>query len=193
MTRTVLQIDASARQTGSMSRALSARIVEKLSPAKIIRRDLADPLPLIDENWIAANFTPASDRDALQQDRLRLSDQLVAELRAADTVVIGLPVYNFSVPSGLKAWIDLVARAGETFRYTPEGPHGLLAGKRAILAVASGGTAVGSEIDFATPYMRHVLRFFGIEDIEIVAADQLAIDPDASKTAADSAIEALAA
>ena len=111
----------------------------------------------------------------------------------ADTIVIGTPIYNFSVPSTLKAWIDLVARVGVTFNYTETGPVGLLEGKRAIIAVASGGTQAGSDIDFATTYLRHVLGFIGITDVELVAADQLSMDEEGSMQRAKSAIEALAA
>ena len=107
--------------------------------------------------------------------------------------MIGLPIYNFSVPAAFKAWIDLVARAGLTFSYSENGPKGLLEGKRAVLAIASGGTAVGSEIDFATDYAKHVLGFIGITDVDVVAADQLAIDADSSVKNAHKAIGELAA
>ncbi|WP_170343389.1 FMN-dependent NADH-azoreductase [Ruegeria arenilitoris] len=193
MTKTILHIDASARRTGSATRDLSARIVQHLGASRIIRRDLATPLPLLTEDWIAANFTPADQRDATQRDLLALSDELVKELQQADTVVIGLPIYNFSVPAAFKAWIDLVARAGLTFSYTENGPKGLLEGKRAILAIASGGTAVGSEIDFATGYARHVLGFIGIHDVDVVAADRMALDPEAALSNAQKAVAELAA
>ncbi|WP_170373298.1 FMN-dependent NADH-azoreductase [Ruegeria arenilitoris] len=193
MTKTILHIDASARRTGSATRDLSARIVRHLGASRIIRRDLATPLPLLTEDWITANFTPADQRDATQRDLLALSDELVKELQQADTVVIGLPIYNFSVPAAFKAWIDLVARAGLTFSYTENGPKGLLEGKRAILAIASGGTAVGSEIDFATGYARHVLGFIGIHDVDVVAADRMALDPEATLSNAQKAVAELAA
>ncbi len=193
MTHTILHIDSSARQTQSTTRALSEQIIEKFEGAAVIRRDLAQPLPLIDEAWIAANFTPEEDRTDAQRDILALSDQLLDELQAADVIVIGLPIYNFSIPANLKAWVDLVARAGKSFRYTADGPQGLLTGKRALLAMASGGTRAGSEIDFATGYLRHILGFIGITDVEIVAADQMAIDPDASMRAANDAIGRIAA
>lgn len=193
MTKTILHIDASARRTGSATRDLSARIVQHLGAGRIIRRDLATPLPLLTEDWITANFTPADQRDATQRDLLALSDELVKELQQADTVVIGLPIYNFSVPAAFKAWIDLVARAGLTFSYTESGPKGLLEGKRAILAIASGGTAVGSEIDFATGYARHVLGFIGIHDVDVVAADRMALDPEAALSNAQKAVAELAA
>ncbi len=193
MTKTILHIDASARRTGSATRDLSDRVVKHLGAGRIIRRDLASPLPLLTEDWIAANFTPADQRDAVQRDQLALSDELVNELQQADTIVIGLPIYNFSVPAAFKAWIDLVARVGLTFSYTENGPKGLLEGKRAVLAIASGGTAVGSEIDYASGYAKHVLGFIGIQDVDVVAADQLAIDPDASVQHAHKAVSELAA
>ncbi|SNR65762.1 FMN-dependent NADH-azoreductase [Puniceibacterium sediminis] len=193
MTNHVLRIDASARHDGSVSRDLTDKVLAKLSPAEVTTRDLSTPLPLIDSTWIGANFTPSDNRSDDQKSTLALSDTLIAEVMAADTLVIGLPIYNFGVPSGFKAWIDLVARAGVTFRYTENGPEGLLTGKRAILAVASGGTEVGSDYDFATSYARHVLGFIGITDVSVVAADRLMVDPEASKKAANDQIAALAA
>ena len=159
----------------------------------MIHRDLAQPLPLLTEDWVAANFTPANQRSDQQRAILELSDTLVAELEAADTIVIGAPIYNFGLPAALKAWVDLVARAGRTFRYTENGPLGLLEGKRAIIALASGGTKSGSEIDFATPYLKHVLGFLGIHDVTVIAADQLGKDSDTKLAAATSQIETLAA
>ena len=193
MTQTVLHIDASARTQGSTSRDLTAKIVARLNADTVIRRDLTSALPHLTEDWINANFTPADDRDAVQRDLLSLSDQLVDEAIAADTLVIGVPIYNFAVPASLKAWIDLMARVGRTFTYTETGPEGLLKGKRAIIAVASGGTQVGSDIDFATGYLRHMLGFIGITDVQFVAADALMADADAAMARANSAIEAIAA
>lgn len=181
MTNTVLHIDASARFAGSVSRDLSARIAAKHTGARIIARDLAEtPLPHVTEDWVAANFTPADSRTPAQQAVLSQSDALVAELKEADTIVIGLPVYNFSIPAALKAWIDLVARVGLTFNYTEQGPVGLLTGKRVIVALASGGTEAGSEIDHATPYLKFILGFMGITDVTVIAADRLGIDAEAS-------------
>ncbi|WP_424968030.1 FMN-dependent NADH-azoreductase [Dinoroseobacter sp. S375] len=189
----VLRIDSSPRSDASISRALADRIVDRLAPAQISARDVSPGLPVIDADWIGANFTPAAERSPTQIETLALSDTLVAEVQAADVVVISLPIWNFGIPASLKAWIDLVARAGLTFQYTAEGPKGLLEGKRAILAIASGGTEVGSQIDFATEYMKHVLGFIGIHEVEIVAADRLMVDAEASHAKADAAIEALAA
>jgi len=170
MTNTILRIDASARHQGSVSRDLTDRIVARYKGATVITRDLADDVPLVDEAWVGANFTPASDRTEAQKQALAISDTLVGELRAADTLVIGLPIYNFAVPASFKAWIDQIVRAGETFRYTATGPVGLLAGKKAIVAVASGGVSLGSEMDFASGYVRHVLGFVGITDVTFVDA-----------------------
>ena len=191
MTSTILHIDTSARRAGSVTRQLSSRIVDRLHADEVIRRDLSDPLPLIDETWIGANFTPADDRDETQRDVLALSDSLVSELRRADIVVIGLPIYNFGVPAAFKAWVDLVARAGVTFAYSETGPKGLLEGKRAIVTVASGGTEMGSDIDFATGYVRHVLGFIGITDVIFVSADRLALDAEGTLRKAHRSIEAL--
>ncbi|MBF9043475.1 FMN-dependent NADH-azoreductase [Rhodobacterales bacterium HKCCE4037] len=193
MTDTLLRIDASARREGSVSRDLTDKVIARLAPKHIITRDLGPGLPLIDEGWIGANFTKAEQRSPEQAETLALSDTLIAELQAADTLVIGLPIYNFGVPATLKAWVDQVARAGVTFRYTEAGPEGLLKGKRAIVVVASGGTEVGSAIDFATGYIRHVLGFIGITDVDFVTADRMMLDAEATLAIANRQVEALAA
>ena len=193
MTNTILHIDASARLNDSATRALSQKVLDHLDADKVIQRDLANPLPLITEDWIGANFTPRDQRSDEQRQILALSDSLVDEIARADTLVIGLPIYNFSIPASFKAWIDLIARVGLSFHYTDTGPKGLLGGKRAIIAVASGGTAVGSTADFATEYVRHVLGFIGITDVTFIAADAMARNPEAALAAATNAIEALAA
>ncbi len=174
----ILHLDASARRTGSASREASADVVRRLAGVTdtVTRRDLAPGLPVVDEAWVGATFTPEADRTDDQRTALALSDSLVAELEAADTIVIGTPIYNFSVPAALKAWIDLVARIGRTFNYTETGPVGRLSGKRAIVVIASGGTQVGSEIDFASGYLRHVLGFLGITDVTILTPDAAAGD-----------------
>lgn len=190
---TILRIDSSVNMTSSVTRDLTDKIIATLAEPTFIHRDLAaSPLPQITEAWTQARIIPASERSAAQKQVLAQSDMLIEELKSADTLVIGLPVYNFSVPAALKAWIDLVARAGETFRYTEAGPVGLLEGKRAILAVASGGTPVGSDIDFATGYMRHFLGFIGITDVTVIAADALAKDPEGTLAQAHAQIGDLA-
>ncbi len=194
MTTNILRIDASARRTGSVSRELSDQIVARYDAAgdvSVTVRDLAGGVPLIDEDWVGANFTPADQRSDSQREKLALSDTLVGEVKAADVLVIGLPIYNFGVPAAFKAWIDQVARAGLTFKYSEYGPKGLLEGKRAIVAVASGGTEAGSEIDFATGYVRHVLGFIGIEDVVFVKADRMMLDAEATLKAARESVERL--
>jgi FMN-dependent NADH-azoreductase len=192
MTHSILRIDASARRDGSVSRDLADKIIARFgTDTRIVTRDLARGLPLIDEDWVGANFIPADQRTDAQKDKLALSDDLVAELQAADTVVIGLPIYNFGVPAAFKAWVDQIARAGVTFQYSEYGPKGLLEGKRAIVAVASGGTEAGSEIDFATGFVRHILGFVGITDVDFVTADRLMIDAEATMKSANDQVQAL--
>lgn len=193
MTKTVLRIDASARHDGSESRALTQRILDRLAPDEVINRDLAASLPAIDAEWLNANWTPEDQRSDAQRESLALSDTLIQEVKSADTIVIGAPIYNFGIPATLKTWVDQIARAGITFKYSESGPQGLMTGKRAIIAITSGGTQVGSDIDFASGYLRHVLGFVGITDVQFVAADQLAVDADASHAKADAALKALAA
>ena len=196
MARTLFHLNASARSQGSVSRDLSQTLVDQLSDGQtnIITRDVgASPLPLVSESWVGANFTPEEARTPEQKDVLALSDTLIAELEAADTLVFGVPIYNFGVPAAFKAWVDLVARARKTFKYTETGPVGLLEGKTAYVVIASGGTASGSEIDFATPYVRHVLGFLGIHDVTVIAADQLMSTGDEKVAAVQAEIAGLAA
>lgn len=196
LARNILHIDSSARTDGSITRSLSQAFVERLSSAdtQVVTRDIGvEAPPLLTENWVGANFTPDEARTPAQQDTLALSDTLIAELEAADTIVLGVPIYNFGVPAAFKAWIDLVARARKTFKYTEKGPVGLLEDKKAYLVIASGGTASGSDIDFATPYVRHVLGFLGIHDVSVIAADQLMAGGDEKIASARQAIDALAA
>ena len=176
----ILRIDASARKTGSASRALTDALIERLAPDDIVTRDLTEALPFVSENWVSANFTDEAERTGDQKAVLAMSDMLVEELFAADILVIGTPIYNFAIPAALKAWIDMVARARKTFHYTANGPVGLLTGKKAFVLVASGGTEIGSEIDFATGYLRHVLAFMGITDVSFIAADQQMVKGEAA-------------
>jgi FMN-dependent NADH-azoreductase len=176
MTLNTLRVDASARKVDSVSRQLGDTLIEHLQVQQALNLqtvDLSEPPPVVDADWVAANNTPEDQRSELQKSTLTQSDKLVEQLEAADLLVITTPIYNFGVPAALKAWIDQVARAGRTFRYTDSGPVGLLKHKRAIVIVASGGTRLDSDIDFATPYLKHVLGFIGIHDVSIIAADAL--------------------
>jgi len=172
----LLRVDSSGRYEGSSTRALTDSLIEALAlgdkALDVTQRDLARGMPHVDESWIRANFTDSEDRSDEQLARLQYSDSLVAEIQGADVLVIGVPIYNFGIPATLKAWIDMIARARLTFRYTENGPEGLMKGKKAYLVVASGGVAIDSEADFATPYMRQALRFLGITDIEVIGAEQ---------------------
>ncbi len=184
----VLKISASGRDAGSVTRKLSGDLVAALEDRhgdiEVTDRDVARGVPFVDEEWIAANFTPEESRTELQRQALSYSDALVAELQQADIVVIATPIYNFSIPASLKAWIDMVARARKTFRYTENGPEGLLRDKQAYVVVASGGVGVGSAVDFATPYLRHALSFIGIDDVEVIAAEKLNSQADEAMDAA---------
>ncbi|WP_300424804.1 FMN-dependent NADH-azoreductase [uncultured Thalassolituus sp.] len=174
----ILRVDASMRNEGSVSRVLADKLVARLATADstITERDLAKGIDLINEAWIGANFTDPADRTDAQKAALAKSDALVQELREADTLVITAPVYNFHVPAALKAWIDMIARARETFRYTENGPEGLLTGKKAYIVVTSGGTVLGSEYDFISGYLRHVLGFIGITDVSFIDSSGLMLD-----------------
>ena len=191
----ILRVDSSGRREGSSSRALTDELITVLKmryPAATIRqRDLAEGMPHVDERWIAANFTPEEDRTDAQKARLSDSDKLVRELQAADILVLGAPIYNFGVPAALKAWVDMVARARLTFRYTDQGPEGLLTGKKAFLVISSGGVPVDSALDFATPYLRQALGFMGITEVEIVKAEQQNLHGEKAMIAARQQISAI--
>lgn len=185
----ILYITASIRpEAESVSRGLGQRIVGTLADrtgASVTTRNLAaNDLPYVSAERFAANLAPAAERTAEQAELARIADELIAELQAADTIVIAAPVYNFGPPATLKAWADLVARAGTTFRYTANGPEGLLKGKKAYLAIASGGTPVGSDIDFMSRWLTFFLGFLGITDVELVAADGIMGEGGEAKIAA---------
>ena len=174
------------RKNGSYSRALGDRLIaqlksQSLSTVKV--RDLADGIPNIDETWIGANFTDIAERTAEQRSVLSCSDALISELKSADTLVIGLPIYNFNVPAAFKAWIDQIARAKITFRYGDNGPEGLLKDKKSYVILSSGGTQLGSNIDYVTEYMHHILGFIGIKDVTII--DSSGIGRNEAKVIAD--------
>jgi FMN-dependent NADH-azoreductase len=180
----ILRIDASARNEGSTTRPLAdqlvTRLIEQGYGATVTRRDLnAAPPALITESWVGANFTDEAERTDEQKALLADSDELIAELEAADTIVITVPIYNFGIPAALKAWVDLIARARRTFRYTEAGPEGLLTGKRAFIVFASAGVPLGSAVDFGSGYLKHVLGFVGITDVTIIAADGHMMDGEA--------------
>ena len=195
----ILYVTASIRsEADSISRGLGQRLVDGLAArngASVTTRDLAaNDLPFVSAERFGANLTPAAERTPEQAELAAIADTLIAELQAADTIVIASPIYNFGPPATLKAWADLVARAGTTFRYTATGPEGLLTAKKAYIAIASGGTPVGSEIDFMSRWLTFFLGFLGISDVEVIAADGImGADGEAKIAAAQEAALKLAA
>jgi FMN-dependent NADH-azoreductase len=190
----ILRVNASARLTGSISRKLATQTIDRFAskgPVQVTIRELSEGLPFVDEDWVRANFTRPEQRSESHKAKLALSDSLVEELKAMDTLVLATPIYNFNIPAVLKAWIDMTARVGLTFNYTEAGPVGLLDKKRAVILLASGGTALGSEIDYATPYLRHALGFLGISDVTFIAADGLGAGAEEKISAALAAINEL--
>jgi FMN-dependent NADH-azoreductase len=175
--RTVLRIDASARRRGSRGRALADRLVRGLLArepgATVVLRDLADGVPLLDEESLGAWSVEPTSRTEAQRDAVQASETLIAELEAADAVVLALPIYNFHFPAAFKAWIDHVVRARRTFRYTSNGPVGLLRDKPVYVIVTSGGTRLDGPLDFVTPWLRHIFGFIGLRDVQLIRADGL--------------------
>ena len=186
--KNILRIDSSVRNADSMTRKLAdevvSRLVENNPNAKLVQRDVSSGTDFIDGHWVEANYTDKDQRTESHKLKLSLSDQYVDELKAADTIVLAAPIYNFSIPAALKAWIDQICRARETFRYTENGPEGLLKGKTVYLVMASGGVPFGSEIDFASGYLKQVLRFIGIEDVRNIFAEGVNTTPEVSETSA---------
>lgn len=184
----ILQINSSARTTGSHSTRLASSMVERLRAAdpqaRVTLRDLGRaPLPALDEAALQALFTPADQRSPAQAARVAQDDALIAEVQAADVLVLGVPMYNFGVPAALKNWIDAIARAGVTFKYTDRGPVGLLQGKKVYIALARGGLYRDTPADTQVPYLKTVLSFLGLGDIRFVYAEGLAMGPDAERQA----------
>jgi len=179
----ILQINASARREGNSTKIANS-VTERLKAAHpgatLTLRDLAvTPHPVLDEAALGALFTPAEQRTPEQAARVALDDALIAEIQAHDTLVLGVPMYNFGVPVQLKAWIDAIARAGTTFRYTATGPEGLLKGKTVYVALARGGLYRDTPNDSQVPYLKAVLGFLGLTDVRFIYAEGLAMGPEA--------------
>jgi FMN-dependent NADH-azoreductase len=188
----ILQINSSARTTGSHSTRLAGDIVTRLQAANPaathVVRDLGRaPHPALDEATLQALFTPADQRSPAQAARVGQDDALIAEVQAADVLVLGVPMYNFGVPAALKNWIDAIARTGVTFKYTDKGPVGLLQGKKVYVALARGGLYRDTPADTQVPYLKAVLGFLGMTDIQFVYAEGLAMGPEAEQKALASA------
>ena len=188
----ILQINSSARPGNSQSSRLADAIVERLRTAhpdaSLKLRDLGrTPHPALDEPALGALFTPADKRTAEQATRVALDDGLIAELKAADTIVLGVPMYNFGVPTQLKNWIDAVARAGVTFTYTDKGAVGLVQNKKVYVVLTRGGQYRNTPADTQVPYLKTFLSFLGMSDVQFIYAEGLAMGPDAEQKALASA------
>jgi FMN-dependent NADH-azoreductase len=190
----ILRVDSSAKTVNSESRRLTDRIIDGLKTngksLEVTVRDLNESLPQVNTAWIEANNTASDDQTDEHKKTLALSNTLVGEIEAADTLIIGVALYNFSITASLKLWIDLVCRARKTFAYVDGSPKGLMTGKKAIICFASGGTPFESDIDFASGYLRHILGFIGITDVTFISADKHFMD-DQSLINANAAVDVL--
>jgi FMN-dependent NADH-azoreductase len=180
----ILHLDSSVLGDNSASRRLTRKVAEqwrRAEPAAVIRyRDLGSEAPQhLSPDYFAIGATPEENRSTAQSNEVKFSDALIEEFLAADALIIGAPLYNFTIPSGLKAWIDRIAVAGKTFRYTAEGPVGLAGGKKVVIVATSGGRYAESPVDLAhVGHLKTVLNFLGITDITVVRAAGLSISPE---------------
>tara|TARA_Y100000591_G_C21833233_1_gene700922 strand:- start:622 stop:1203 length:582 start_codon:yes stop_codon:yes gene_type:complete len=175
----IYQIDSSARKEGSTSRALAKKLLDKIKTPKdeIIYRDLNDEMVFVTGLTESGMNIDRKYQNENHKKMFKLSDQLVKELKESDIIIISAPIYNYGPPATLKAWSDLAARVGETFRFKPDGRReGLLKNKKAYIVITSGGTKLNSNEDFLTPWLKFILNFFGIEKVEVISADQMALD-----------------
>ena len=189
----ILHVTSSARGNASYSNRVAADVIGALQArnpgATVALRDLArDALPHIDDDFVAATRSPAGPQTERQREQLAQSNALVDELLASDVIVIAAPMINFTIPSTLKTWIDYVARAGRTFSYSEKGPQGLVTGKQVILVVARGGIYAGNPaLDFQVPYLKSVLGFLGMTDVEVIEVEGTAFGPEAAERAVEAA------
>ena len=191
----IYQIDSSARKEGSTSRALAKKLLDKIKKPgdKIVYRDLDDEMVFVSGLTESGMKIEKKDQTEHHKKMFDLSDTLVKELKDSDIIIISAPIYNYGPPATLKAWSDLAARVGETFRFKPNGRReGLLKNKRAYLVITSGGTKLNSNEDFLTPWLKFILNFFGIEKIDIICADQMALNYEKSIKDAEKQIEKIA-
>ena len=188
----IYQIDSSARKKGSTSRALAKKLLNKIKKPedKIIYRDLDDEMLFVTGLTESGMNIDLKDQTENHKKMFELSDQLVKELKESDIIIISAPIYNYGPPATLKAWSDLAARVGETFRFKADGRReGLLKNKKAYLVITSGGTKLNSNEDFLTPWLKFILSFFGIEEVQTISADQMALNYEKSIKEAEKQIE----
>ena len=190
----IYQIDSSARKEGSTSRALAKKLLDKIKKAddEVIYRDLNDEMVFVSGLTESGMKIDKKDQTENHKMMFELSDKLVNELKESDIIIISAPIYNYGPPATLKAWSDLAARVDETFRFRVDGRReGLLKNKKAYLVITSGGTKLNSKEDFLTPWLKFILNFFGIEKIETICADQMALDYEKSIREAEKQIDNL--
>ena len=188
----IYQIDSSARKDGSTSRALAKKLLDRIKKPgdEIIYRDLNDEMVFVSGLTESGMKIDEKDQNEHHKKMFELSDKLVKELKESDIVIISTPIYNYGPPATLKAWSDLAARVGETFKFREDGRReGLLKDKQVYLVITSGGTKINSKEDFLTPWLVYMLNFFGIKKIDIIAADQIALDYEKSIKDAEAQIE----
>ena len=191
----IYQIDSSARKKGSTSRSLAKKLIKKIKKPgdKVIYRDLDDEMVFVSGLTESGMKIAKKDQTKVHKKMFKLSDTLVKELKESDIIIISAPIYNYGPPATLKAWSDLAARVGETFRFKPNGRReGLLKNKHAYLIITSGGTKLNSKEDFLTPWLKFILNFFGIKKIDVVSADQMALNYKKSIKDAEDQIKNLA-
>ena len=190
----IYQIDSSARKEGSSSRALAKKLLDKIKKPEdeVIYRDLDNEMVFVSGLTESGMKIDKKDQTEHHKKMFELSDTLVKELKESDTIIISAPIYNYGPPATLKAWSDLAARVGETFRFKPNGRReGLLKNKKAYLVITSGGTKLNSKEDFLTPWLKFILNFFGIENVQTISADQMALDYEKSIKEAEKQIESI--
>ena len=188
----IYQIDSSARKKGSTSRELAKKLLNKIKKPgdEVTYRDLDDEMLFVSGLTESGMKIDEADQTEYHKKMFELSNKLVNEIKESDIIIISAPIYNYGPPATLKAWSDLVARVGETFKFKPNGRReGLLKNKRAYLVITSGGTKLNSKEDFLTPWLKFILNFFGIERVDVVSADQMALDYDKSIKDAEKQIE----
>ena len=191
----IYQIDSSARKRGSSSRALAKKVLDKIRNPddEVIYRDLDDEMLFVSGLTESGMKIEEKDQTEDHKKMFKLSDKLVSELKESDIIIISAPIYNYGPPATLKAWSDLAARVGETFRFKPDGRReGLLKNKCAYLVITSGGTKLNSKEDFLTPWLKFILNFFGIEKVDVISADQMALNYEKSIKDAEEQIHNLA-
>jgi len=171
----ILKINSSIQTEKSVGRKLVDQLISKFTnnECKVIERDLAKGLPLLTQDMVNAFYTPEDKHTNYQKEQVVTSNLLIKEIEDSEIIIMGIPIYNFNIPASVKAYFDLIARVGVTFKYTNEGPVGLFENKKVYVIVTSGGTPFMGDGDFASSYIKHFLGFIGITDVNFISADQL--------------------